>query len=161
MKSLKLNIEFSEFDSDTELNEDDRALLKEAREAVKNAYAPYSRFYVGAAVRLANGKIVTGSNQENAAYPSGLCAERVAVFSASSQYPGTAIATLALMAQTEMIDLNSPVTPCGSCRQVLAEYQQLYNTPIRIFMQAGRTIYFTEGIENLLPLMFDAPGLKK
>jgi cytidine deaminase len=157
-----LNVAFQEYQSSDELAEPDRKLLEEAWEACKSAYAPYSRFYVGAALRLQNGIVVTGNNQENAAYPSGLCAERVAVFSASGKYPGVAIESIAVVAKTEVFGLQHPVTPCGGCRQVLAEYENLSGKPVKVWMQGSEGIvWMVDGIQNLLPLMFEGSLLKK
>src|ERR1035437_1956912 len=110
------------FDNEKQIPTEDLKLLKEAEKAMHNAYAPYSEFIVGAAVLLENGKLVTGNNQENAAYPSGICAERVAIFYACAQYPKVAVKTIAIICDTKT---NEPVTPCGACRQVIAEYEQL------------------------------------
>jgi cytidine deaminase len=160
MKNLKITLELFEYAGPSELPVPDQDLLKHAWKSCENAYAPYSRFYVGAAVRLANGKIIPGNNQENSAYPSGLCAERVAVFSASAQYPGIPIESIALVARTDVFALTTPVTPCGACRQVISEYEQISGIPIRIVMQSANSVYVSDGIENMLPLMFKAPGLK-
>lgn len=156
MKHKSLNINYTLTDTLAELSSADRQLMEEALKAAGNAYAPYSGFKVGAALRLANGKIVTGNNQENAAYPSGLCAERVALFSASSQHPDAVIDTLAvtIISPNKIIE---PISPCGSCRQVLAEYESRQNNKIRIIFsgETGKTIT-VEGIENLLPMVFNA-----
>lgn len=160
MKKLKLELELTEYTDQEELDAADRELLETAWKASQNAYAPYSKFYVGAAVKLSNGRVVTGNNQENAAFPSGLCAERVAVFSASSLYPGIPVETIAIVAQTDVFEIESPVTPCGACRQVISEYEHLSENPIRIIMQSGGKTYIANGIRNLLPLMFIAPGLR-
>lgn len=162
MKEHTLTIAFNEYLSVDELDAQDRHLLEEAWNACKSAYAPYSQFFVGAALRLENGTVVTGSNQENAAYPSGLCAERVAVFSASSQYPGVAIKSIAVVATTKVFSMSQPVTPCGSCRQVLAEYENLSGKPIRTLLQGNNGhVWVIEGIHNFLPLMFEGEQLKK
>ena len=137
MTELLLHIAYTEYLSAEELDEKDRLLLSKAREACKSAYAPYSRFYVGASVRLENGMIITGNNQENSAYPSGLCAERVAIFAASSQHPGVAIESIAIAASTTDFGMQKPVTPCGGCRQVMAEYENLSGKAIRIWMQGN------------------------
>ena len=150
------------YDSISELPEADRQLLNQARQITAAAYAPYSRFLVGATALLANGAIVNGTNQENASYPVGICAERVAIFAASSQQPGEAIEAIAIAAQTESFELSNPVTPCGSCRQVMAEYQNLSGQPIRVIMKGmTRKIWVVDGVEDLLPLMFHADRLKK
>ncbi len=157
-----LTIKYSEVSGESHLEDSDRHLLKEAWAACESAYAPYSNFRVGASLRLANNLIVKGNNQENAAYPSGMCAERVAVFSAASMHPGIAIQTLAVVAKTDVFDLATPVTPCGSCRQVIAEYEMLSGIPIRILLQGNSDkIWILEGISNLLPLMFHGGELKK
>ena len=117
-----------------ELTEADRTLLQAAMDATKRSYAPYSKFSVGAAARLNNDVIVTGTNQENAAYPSGLCAERTTLFYANSQYPDQAVATLAVAARTERDFLDAPIPPCGACRQVILETEKRFNQPMRILL---------------------------
>lgn len=155
-------LEYHEYQSAEELKPGDRHLLELAWESCNSAYAPYSRFFVGAALRLENGEVFTGNNQENSAYPSGLCAERVAVFAASSQYPGVAIESIAITAKTEAFQLPFPVTPCGGCRQVLVEYENLACNSIRILMQGHNgKVWVVEGANNLLPLMFQGEFLKK
>lgn len=157
-----LTVAYTEVSGISELTEGDRQLLNEAWEACELAYAPYSNFHVGAALILANEIIFKGNNQENAAYPSGICAERVAVFSASSQYPGVPIKSMAVVAKTDVFNLSIPVTPCGACRQVIAEYETLSGEPIRILLQGNSDkIWIIEGIANLLPLMFHGGDLKK
>jgi cytidine deaminase len=122
---------------------------------VKTAYAPYSEFHVGAAVLLENGEIIAGNNQENAAYPSGLCAERVALFYAGSQYPTIAIKTIAISVKSKNVIISEPLSPCGGCRQVIAEYENKFKKPIRIIMSGEKgQIYIANSIESLLPLMF-------
>jgi cytidine deaminase len=156
------NIAYTEYQSPEEIGQEDRQLLELAWKASKDAYAPYSKFYVGAALRLTNGEIITGNNQENAAYPSGLCAERVAVFSASSRFPGEAIESIAIVASTSVFNLTHPVTPCGACRQVLAEYESLSGKSIRTLLQGTNgNIWIIDGINNFLPLMFQGAQLKK
>lgn len=139
----------------------DRQLLKEALSACKKAYAPYSNFHVGASLRLKNGEIILGNNQENSAYPSGLCAERVALFSASAKYPGVGIETMVIVAETPNFKLTEPVTPCGACRQVMSEYEKNSNQPMRIILANHEKVWILEGIANLLPLMFYGENLKK
>lgn len=133
----------------------DAELLRQAHEATGNAYVPYSKFHVGAAVRLANGVVVKGSNIENAAYPSGLCAERVALFSAQAQFPGVAAEALAITACSEIKDVTEPVAPCGACRQVMVETEQRSGSPMRIICQ-GNTgkVFVFEGVETLMPFVF-------
>ena len=162
MNTKEINIRYEEYQSLEELSADDRSLLELANEATKTSYAPYSEFCVGAAILLDNGEIVIGNNQENAAYPSGICAERVAMFTASSQYPGVAMNTIALTAFTNKFEIDFPVSPCGACRQVIAEYETLAGKPIRIILQGNsEKIWIIDGIANLLPLMFHGGDLKK
>lgn len=143
-----------------ELKAEDCLLLKAAIEATKRSYAPYSRFSVGAAVVLANGALVTGTNQENAAYPSGLCAERTALFYANSQYPDQPVLTLAIAARTERDFIDTPIPPCGACRQVILETEKRYKHPIRILLYGKECIYEVSSICDLLPLSFDASAME-
>ena len=157
-KELKINYE--EYDDLEQLIEDDRTLLALAMATTKNAYAPYSMFYVGAAILMDNGEIVCGSNQENAAYPSGLCAERVAMFAASSQYPNVAMKTIAITVHSDKINIDSPVSPCGSCRQVIAEYEYKQKKNIKIIIRGTEgKIWIINGINSLLPFVFNADNL--
>lgn len=162
MKQSIFKVTVKEFDNPDELIPSDKALVRTAFDAARKAYAPYSGFTVGAALRLTNGVVISGNNQENAAYPSGLCAERVAMFYAASQYPGIAFEALAIVARADGVDLSEPVTPCGSCRQVMAEYEQLNEAGMRVIMatESGKTI-LVEGTENLLPLAFLSKFLGK
>jgi cytidine deaminase len=144
-----------------ELHSDDKRLLLAAGQSLKNAYAPYSRFYVGAAVLLENGEVISGNNQENASYPLGLCAERVAIFSAASNYPGVKIKAIAVTASSKEFQINKPVTPCGACRQVIAEYEYRYKNPIRIIMAGENSkALIAESIKEFLPYQFTADDLK-
>jgi len=162
MKTLHLQIKIEEYENIDELKAQDKELLETAWKACDSAYAPYSKFNVGAAVLLENGKIVSGNNQENAAYPSGLCAERVAMYYASAHYPGIAMKAIAVAVKSEEEPLEEPASPCGSCRQVMAEYENLYQTKMRIILGSPHTkIQVLEGIDSLLPLTFYAEGLKK
>ncbi len=162
-KSTQLTISsnFEVYKSADDLPKEDKELLAAAKKAVKSAYAPYSHFNVGAAVLLQNGKVVIGNNQENAAYPSGLCAERVALFYANAKYPNVGVKTIAVSVKTDHQIINEPVSPCGSCRQVIAEYENLFKSPIRIIM-SGETgqIIISDSIANLLPFMFNKKHLK-
>ncbi len=156
MKKITITTEFSVFDSKEQLPEEIKNLMELAIEIRKKAYAPYSKFRVGAAILLDNGKIVLGSNQENAAYPSGLCAERVAIFQAGAIYPDAKILKLAITATADEKPVNSPIPPCGSCRQSIAEYEFKQNTPIEIFfMGESGEVYKSDSLTNLLPLVFD------
>lgn len=162
MKVVTLQVNIEEYENISELNTNDSQLLQKAWKACDSAYAPYSRFNVGAAVLLDNGKIITGNNQENAAYPSGLCAERVAMYYASAQYPGVAMKAIAVAVKSEVVHLDDPASPCGSCRQVMAEYETLYDSKMRVILGSPHTkIQILNGIDNLLPLSFYAEGLKK
>ena len=159
MRSIQFQSTFTEYDSADELSTGDRELMEAARRSLAGAYAPYSGFNVGAAVRLADGKIVTGNNQENAAYPSGLCAERVAVFAAAAQHPGVAIQAIAVTASAGKVTVNHPVAPCGACRQVLAEYEQRDGN-IRLFLTGEKgPVLEVKSIADLLPLGFSKKDL--
>ncbi len=142
-----------------ELSESDRKLVETAMQATSRSYSPYSRFAVGAAALLADGTVVTGSNQENAAYPSGLCAERTTLFYANSQYPDQPVTTLAIAARTEKDFIDNPIPPCGACRQVILETEKRYNHPIRILLYGKENIYEVKSIGDLLPLSFDASSM--
>ena len=134
--------------------------MEQAVTVRKKAYAPYSKFKVGAALLLDNGKIVLGSNQENAAYPSGLCAERVAIFHSGSIYPEAKILKMAITAASDTNQTVAPIPPCGSCRQSIAEYEFKQDTPIEIyFMGESGEVYKSNSIKNLLPLSFDKTSL--
>lgn len=159
MKDLTITstIKVYEFD---ELTKTDQALMTVAMEATGRSYAPYSKFSVGAAALLANGTVVTGTNQENAAYPSGLCAERTTLFYANSQYPDQPVTTLAIAARTEKDFIDLPIPPCGACRQVILETEKRYQRPIRILLYGKKAIYEVKSIGVLLPLSFDASAMK-
>jgi cytidine deaminase len=161
MKSIEVKSLFSEYDSIEELPESDRQLINHARESVKNAYAPYSHFQVGAAVLLENGKIVLGNNQENASYPLGLCAERVAIFAAASNHPRIRITAIAITALSESFHIDTPIPPCGACRQAIAEYEYRYSHPIRIIMTGEKgNVLIADSIKQFLPFQFTADKLK-
>ena len=155
VSKLTISTEFDVYNSVKDLAIKDAELLLAAQKMVKTAYAPYSEFHVGAAVLLENGEIVTGNNQENAAYPSGLCAERVAIFYAGAQYPNVAIKAVAVAVKSKNVVIVEPLSPCGGCRQVIAEYENKFGKPIRIIMSGEKgQIYIAKSIESLLPLMF-------
>lgn len=137
-----------------ELSPRDRELVQAALAATENAYARYSRFYVGAALRLENGKVVIGANQENAAFPSGLCAERTAVFAAQANYPDSSIEALAVAGRNENGVLPNPITPCGACRQVILEIEDRYKKPVKILLYGTKKIYCVRSVKDLLPLSF-------
>lgn len=160
MKDINITTTFKVFEDQTQLPENIQSLVQQAIEIRKKAYAPYSHFRVGAAIALDNGKIVLGSNQENAAYPSGLCAERVAIFQAGAIYPDAKIVTIAISAASDSNPTLSPIPPCGSCRQSIAEYEFKQDAPIEIyFMGESGEVYRSNSINNLLPLSFNSTSL--
>jgi cytidine deaminase len=158
MKKTEIKSEFIEYDSLAELSSEEQTVVRQAEEAAKNAYAPYSEFKVGAAVMLENGKIIFGSNQENSSYPLGLCAERVALFAAAAQYPGIKVTRIAISTSSE-----NPAAPCGACRQVMAEFETRYKQTIDILLMSSTSgkIISSNGIRNFLPLMFTRKDLGK
>ena len=154
MKELELKSVIQACQMD-ELSAEEQHLVNLAIEATGRSYAPYSNFHVGAAVRLENGENIIGCNQENAAYPSGLCAERTALFSAGAQYPNVPVEMLAIAARgTDGELLSEPVSPCGSCRQVIIESETRAGHPIRILLYGRKCIYVIDGIGKLMPLLF-------
>ncbi|TDO78068.1 cytidine deaminase [Flavobacterium chryseum] len=156
MKEISVTSSFLVYESLQEVPNDVQSLMEQAIEIRKKAYAPYSQFRVGAALLLDNGKIILGSNQENAAYPSGLCAERVAIFHAGSVYPEAKILKMAITAASDNNQTKAPIPPCGSCRQSIAEYEIKQDTPIEIyFMGEIGEVYKSASLKNLLPFMFD------
>lgn len=156
MKEISVTSSFLVYESLQEIPNDVQSLMEQAIEIRKKAYAPYSQFRVGAALLLDNGKIILGSNQENAAYPSGLCAERVAIFHAGSVYPEAKILKMAITAASDNNQTKAPIPPCGSCRQSIAEYEIKQDTPIEIyFMGEIGEVYKSASLKNLLPFMFD------
>ncbi len=161
MQKLNISFKLTVFESIKELSRVDSALMLAAVEARKNAYAPYSNFQVGAALSLANGKIVIGNNQENACYPAGLCAERVAIFQAGALYPGVTVEAIAISATSKNHIVDHPAAPCGNCRQSISEYEVKQESPISImFMGEVGEIYKCDGIADLLPLAFSNSFLK-
>lgn len=156
MKQISVTANFTVFNSIDELNSIDREMMQKAIEVRKQAYAPYSKFKVGVAILLSNGKMVLGTNQENAAYPSGLCAERVAIFYAGANYPDAMVEKIFISASPEDRDLEKPIPPCGACRQSIAEYEIKQDAPIEIYFMGGiGEIYKSDSLKNLLPLLFD------
>ena len=160
MKNIKIGYYYIECNID-ELPLKDKELVKTACEATQNSYAPYSQFYVGAAVRLKNGAIITGSNQENAAYPSGLCAERTAIFHAQHLYPDVGIDTLAIAGRNKDGLTSFIIPPCGACRQVMAEVENRSHTPLRIILYSTSRILIIENTSILLPFTFCSDHLKE
>ncbi len=158
-KEIKFIIQ--EYESNScELSYADNELIIKAKEAAKRAYCPYSHFFVGAALRLENGEIITGNNQENAAYPSGLCAERVALFYANALFPNVSVESLAVCAFTNDHFVEMPIPPCGACRQVILETENRFRKPIRIILAGEKTIQIIPSAKILLPLNFDESFLK-
>ena len=155
-KTIETKIEIYSFE---ELDLAKQKLINIAKEQVSKAYAPYSGFHVGAAIELENGEIFAGSNQENSAYPSGLCAERVAMFYANAQYPDIAVKSLAIAAYTNGNFLTEPVTPCGSCRQVLLETEMRFDKNITILLYGTNHIFQLDNVKQLLPLCFEKSSL--
>lgn len=157
MKEITLETKVT-VSSKEELPEEYRKLLDAALEATGGAYAPYSHFRVGAAVLLEGGQIVTGSNQENAAYPSGLCAERVALFSANAQYPEEKVMAIAIAAVTQGKQVEM-ITPCGGCRQVMTEVENRFHHPVEVLLYGADKVYQIKNASALLPLSFDGSDL--
>jgi len=156
MKKITKQTRFTIYESVLDLEDEDKELMSKAKEAIANSYAPYSHFHVGAAILLENGIVVTGNNQENAAYPSGMCAERVAIWNASSQYPNVVIKKIALTVQSENHQVEAPVAPCGACRQTLLEYEMKQKEPIEVYFmgEVGKVVK-AHSLQDLLPFSFD------
>lgn len=162
MQKRNISICFDEYNSIDELTSQDKILCIEAKKAMSNSHSPYSGFRVGVAVQLESGRIVYGSNQENVAYPSGLCAERVALFMIGTTYPDDKILSMAITAQTDQFLIKEPVTSCGACLQVMAEYEKKQAQPINVmFYCLNGAIIRTSGIKSLLPFAFEETRLEK
>lgn len=160
MKEVKIESTLHIFENLEELPTEVNHLMHKAFEARDNAYAPYSNFNVGVAILLDNNEIITGNNQENASYPSGLCAERTAIYYAGSQYPNAKILRMAISATSKNKPTLNPIPPCGACRQAIAEYEVKQDTPIEIyFMGEAGTIAKSNSLANLLPFIFDKSAL--
>ena len=161
MRENQIQIHYNSYKLD-ELSEIYKNLMDRSIEAQQNAYAPYSNFKVGAAILLEDGTVFTGNNQENSAFPSGLCAERVAIFACSAQHPNIKINVIAISANSEKIDINTVLAPCGSCRQSMYEYESKQNKPIRVLLKGvdNEVVEFLS-VADLLPLVFQCDGLKK
>ena len=159
MKNLNINIPYASCTFD-ELNPEDQNLISAAKKACENSYAPYSHFSVGAAVSLDNGEILCGNNQENAAYPSGTCAERCTIFYANARYPKAAVESIAIAAiGTDGKFTPTPITPCGACRQVLIETEHRYGKPMRVLLYGDKEIYVISSCSLLLPFQFNSDSL--
>jgi cytidine deaminase len=161
MKETVYEFIYEVYDSIGDLEEQDAWLLNEAIEVSQNAYAPYSNFQVGAVAKLVNGEIVAGSNQENASYPAGICAERVLLSSASTLYPGIAIDSIAISYRSTLVESDHPITPCGICRQSFQEYEERVKKPIRLILggMEGKIMIIPKA-SMLLPLSFTGNDLK-
>ncbi|ETN96607.1 cytidine deaminase [Zhouia amylolytica] len=156
MEKLTVQSEFEIYEGLQELPEDIQDLMSLAVETRKNAYAPYSNFKVGAAILLANKEVVVGNNQENASFPSGLCAERVAIYHAGARFPEVRIKAIAITASSDKYVTSAPIPPCGACRQAIAEYEINQESPIPIyFMGAVGKVMKSNSLKGLLPLLFD------
>ena len=154
MKEIRLEMNMKVVSLE-ELTENELNLIEVAKEATSQAYAPYSKFHVGAAIALSNGEIVTGANQENVAYPSGMCAERVACYYAHAQYPEAKFEAIAIAAQgVDGAEVALPVSPCGSCRQAMLEYEKLAEGNIKVILVGAEDIYVVPSVKSLLPLAF-------
>ena len=156
MTNKEIKIAYIEYESIDQLGPDDRQLADAAIEAVSRSYAPYSKFNVGAAVMFEDGEIIKGANQENAAYPSGLCAERTALFYASAKRPDAPMKALAIAAGQNGRLCETPATPCGACRQVMAQYQTKSGRPMSVLLIGADKIWKFEKVDDLLPLIFDS-----
>lgn len=160
MKKFRIETTVYQTESLDELSQEEQILVKKSKEIVKNAYAPYSKFNVGASVLLENGKYFSGSNQENAAFPSGMCAERVAMYFANAQYPDVPVKAIAVSAFYNEEFTEEPVPPCGACRQVLLESEIRFKRPIKVILVSKNTITLIENVKTLLPINFDEAFLK-
>ncbi|MGF1584978.1 MAG: cytidine deaminase [Bacteroidales bacterium] len=160
MREVTISSIVFEYDTLEELTFDDQELVRFSHKSAADAYAPYSGFRVGASVRLDNGEIITGNNQENAAYPSGICAERVALFYANARYPGLSVIAIAISAlKHDGSYTEYPVFPCGSCRQVILETASRYDVEPRLILAGKNKIQVVKSIKDILPLFFDKGSL--
>ena len=155
MVRKEIRIDYEEYASVEEMSAQDRELCRAAVEALDGSYAPYSHFHVGAAVRLSDGTIVKGANQENAAYPSGLCAERTAMFAAGATYPDLDMESIAVAARQDGRLCSDPAAPCGACRQVMAQYQTKSGKPMSVILVGANRIMKFSRVDDILPLIFD------
>ena len=160
MEKKTINITYKSYPNKTTLDEMDQLLISKAEEVLKNAYAVYSQFQVGAALLLENGEIITGNNQENIAFPSSLCAERVALYYCKANYPDVKVVKIAITANASSEKLVEPVTPCGACRQVMSEYERIQNSNIEMILkgEVGEVFVF-DSVTELLPLAFETEAL--
>jgi len=159
MRKKEIQIFVYEYDTLMELPDSDKELVLEARQVSENAYAPYSKFKVGAALRLENGQLIKGNNQENADFTDGLCAERVALFYANANYPNLKVEAMAVSAKNNNGLVEDPAQPCGSCRQAIVEAESRFNHPIRLILDGSKKIMIVENAESLLPFAFKPAAL--
>lgn len=161
MKNVTIEIKMK-FAQMEELSAEDRELVEQAIHSTARSYSPYSKFSVGAAVRLSDGQIVLGANQENAVFPVGLCAERTAIFAAQVAHPELPVKTIAIAAKTEQGELTrEAVTPCGSCRQVMLEIEERYKTPMRVLLYGQQGVYIIDSVKDLMPLSFAEGNMER
>lgn len=160
MKEREIKSTLIDYNSSAELGKKMQELIENAKQAAEKAYAPYSKFKVGAAVLLENGEIIQGNNQENAAYPSGLCAERVAIFYANSKYPNVPIKSIAVTANTKEGFIKEPIPPCGSCLQVMLESERRSENSIQVILYGSEKITVADSIRQFLPFNFNKEMLK-
>ncbi|MET1054062.1 MAG: cytidine deaminase [Pedobacter sp.] len=161
INKLNFSVSYEAYDHFSELTDEDQLLCKKAEAALVTSYSPYSNFKVAAAVQLSDGKVITGSNQENVAYPSGLCAERVALFTVGAAYPHAVIESMVITAHTDNFKIEQPVTCCGSCLQVMAEFEKKQDKEIDVlFYCIDGKILKVKGVKNLLPFVFVEERLK-
>lgn len=162
MKNIEVKVQLKQYESEQEMNIEDLSLLLKAREALSYSYSPYSNFKVGAAALLRNGEIILGSNQENASFPAGICAERSAICNAAHQFKGIPLIKMAITVFTDDFEVSSPIAPCGVCRQVLLETELQQEQEIEIILQGSKgKIYTLPSARSLLPIYFFEKGLKK
>lgn len=160
MKQLNIHTTIKIYSPD-ELSAEEQQLVEAAKKATTRSYAPYSHFHVGAAALLANGEIISGTNQENAAYPSGICAERTTLFYANSQHPQQAVKALAIAARTsEGHWTETPISPCGACRQVMTETENRFGKPMKVLLCSAQEVFVIESAKDLLPVSFGSEDLK-
>jgi cytidine deaminase len=160
MRTVTESFDYTVYASINELSEKDRALMLLATQQLDNAYAPYSNFHVGAAVRLIDGDTYIGSNQENASYPLCMCGERVALYNAGSNKPNVAVESLAITIKNQKMKIEKPVSPCGACRQVISEYEFRHKSPIRILLKSDSPeVYELKSVSDILPLGFNGTFL--
>jgi len=162
LKKIEFTTRIHEYDSEADLSASDASLLSSAKKALDYSYSPYSRFKVGAALLLENGQIVLGSNQENASFPAGICAERTAIYNAAHQHRNSKITTIAITVLSADFEVQSPIAPCGVCRQVMLESEIQQKQDIRVLLKGSKgKIYTLPNCTSLLPLYFFEKGLKK